>query len=192
MKRSKSLVIKEATIWYSQNRSVYQHLCNKIHNIIAELLEINSINIHAIFSRAKEVDSFSEKIKDIKYDDPQSQITDLAGIRIICYVESDLTLICKILEDNFTIDPVNSLDKSKLLGIDKVGYKSVHYIAELKEDRIQLPEYKKFKEVKFEIQIRTILQHAWAEIEHDRNYKFSGELPDDIKRRFKLIEGTLE
>ena len=44
----------------------------------------------------------------------------------------------------------------------------------------------------FEIQIRTILQHAWAEIEHDRNYKFSGELPEDIQRRFKLVAGSLE
>lgn len=84
------------------------------------------------------------------------------------------------------------MDKSESLGLDKVGYKSVHYVATLPEPRLGLAEYKKFKGMKFEIQIRTILQHSWAEIEHDRNYKFSGELPKGIQRRFKLLAGLLE
>ena len=150
------------------------------------------MKIHAIFNRAKAIDSFKEKIKDPKYDNPQEQITDLAGIRIICYVESDVPLICKVIEDNFDIDKENSSDKSRLLGTDKVGYKSVHYVAKLNSDRLKLPEYKNYIKSKLEIQIRTILQHAWAEIEHDRNYKFSGELPDEIQRRFKLVAGSLE
>ncbi len=62
-------------------------------------------------------------------------------------------------------------------------------VAEIKDDRIILPEYQKFKDKKFEIQIRTILQHAWAEIEHDRDYKFTGELPINIKRRFRILAG---
>ena len=44
----------------------------------------------------------------------------------------------------------------------------------------------------FEIQIRTILQHAWAEINHDRNYKLTGILPDHIRRRFQLLSAVLE
>lgn len=186
------MTITEAVDWYSQNRKIYKQLSQKVHNIIHELLDINNINIHAIFNRTKDIDSFRDKITDPKYTNPKEQITDLTGIRIICYVESDLDLICKVVEDNFEIDEPNSGDKSKLLGTDKVGYKSIHYVATLKSDRIALPEYKKFENHRFEIQIRTILQHAWAEIEHDRDYKFSGELPDSIKRRFKLIAGTLE
>lgn len=192
MKKQKVTILKEAVEWYSQNRKIYNELCHKVHNIIFDLLDFNNVNIHAIFSRTKEIESFQKKIDDPRYDNPKEQITDLAGIRIICYVESDLKVINKIIEENFKIDNENSLDKSKLLGTDKVGYKSIHYVAQLKNDRIVLPEYKKFKNRKFEIQIRTILQHAWAEIEHDRNYKFTGELPDNIKRRFKLIAGTLE
>ncbi len=178
--------------WYTSNRSLYKQLTQKIHNIISEILEIRNINIHAIFSRTKDISSFSEKILDEKYSNPKKQITDLSGIRIICYVESDIDKVCSVLEDSFKIDKKNSIDKSKLLGTDKVGYKSVHYIAELKDERLNLPEYKKFKNCKFEIQVRTILQHAWAEIEHDRNYKFSGELPEEIQRKFKLLAGTLE
>lgn len=116
----------------------------------------------------------------------------MAGIRIIGYVEDDVKQICQIIEELFDCDPNNSLDKSLELGVDKVGYKSVHYVCSLSKERIDLPEYERFKNMKFEIQIRTILQHSWAEIEHDKNYKFSGELPPDIQRRFKLVAGSLE
>ena len=47
-----------------------------------------------------------------------------------------------------------------------------------------LPEMKLFSGIPFEIQVRTILQHAWAEFAHDRNYKFRGVLPDVIARRY--------
>jgi len=191
-KEKDSLTIESSVEWYTANRYIYKQLAMKVNIILAELLEINAISIHAIFNRAKDIESFKEKIKDPKYSNPQEQITDLAGIRIICYVESDIQKICKVIEDNFEIDPENSGDKSKLLGTDKVGYKSVHYIAQLNESRTTLPEYKKYFGKKFEIQIRTILQHGWAEVEHDRNYKFSGELPEEIQRRFKLVAGSLE
>ena len=178
--------------WYISNKPIYSKLSSKIENIILEILELNHFSYHIVTSRSKEIDSFKKKISNEKYDDPINQITDLAGIRIITYVEDEVNLICKVIEDTFDINKDKSLDKSKELGIDKVGYKSIHYIARLKTDRLQLPEYTIFKNKYFEIQIRTILQHAWAEIEHDRNYKFSGKLPDEITRRFKLLAGSLE
>lgn len=195
MKQSKeenNVDFENAMEWYASNRYLYKQLASKVSIIIKELLEINGVSIHAIFNRLKDVESFKEKIRDPKYTNPQEQITDLAGIRVICYVESDIVKISKIVEANFEIDPENSGDKSILLGTDKVGYKSVHYIAKLNDSRLVLPEYQSYSGKKFEIQIRTILQHAWAEIEHDRNYKFSGELPEEIQRRFKLVAGSLE
>jgi ppGpp synthetase/RelA/SpoT-type nucleotidyltranferase len=186
------ITIEDSVEWYSSKRHIYKKLALKVHHIVQELLDLNNISIHAIFNRIKEIESFKEKIKDPKYTDPEKQITDLAGVRIICYVESDIAKICEVIENNFDIDKPNSVDKSALLGTDKVGYKSVHYVAKLNKTRLQLPEYKNFEKSKFEIQIRTILQHAWAEIEHDRNYKFSGELPSEIQRRFKLVAGSLE
>ena len=170
----------------------YKQLSQKIAIVIQEVLEIEGINFHAVTSRAKEIESFSKKIEKPKYNDPFNQITDLAGIRVISYVEDDVQVIGQIIERLFTVDTKNSLDKSHELGTDKVGYKSVHFICELPKSRTKLLEYSRFKGLKFEIQVRTILQHSWAEIEHDKNYKFSGELPDDIKRRFKLLAGTLE
>lgn len=184
--------ISEAVSWYSGMRPTYEQLSKKVESILQEIISDQKIHIHAIYCRAKEIDSFTKKIEDPKYNDPINQITDFSGIRIITYVESDLVLVCNLLEAHFEIDPENSIDKSKSLGIDKVGYRSIHYVCKLPKDRIRLPEYKKFDGLYFEIQVRTILQHGWAEIEHDKDYKFSGELPAYLKRRFKVLAGVLE
>ena len=182
----------ETSNQYIRLRPIYKKLATKIALIIEELLELNNINFHAVSYRAKTVESFSEKTKKPKYTDPLNELTDLAGIRVIGYVEDDVKKISKIIEETFDIDQSNSLDKSIELGVDKVGYKSVHYVCMLPKSRTSLPEYDRFKDLQFEIQIRTILQHSWAEIEHDKNYKFSGELPPEIQRRFKLVAGNLE
>jgi putative GTP pyrophosphokinase len=184
--------MQESINKYILLRTRYKQLAQKISSIVQEVMEIEKLNFHNVTYRAKEIDSFSKKLEKPKYDQPFNQITDLAGIRIICYVEDDVQKVCSVIEKLFTIDKENSLDKSTELGIDKVGYKSVHYVCELPNNRTQLLEYSRFKGLKFEIQIRTILQHSWAEIEHDKNYKFSGELPKEIKRRFKLLAGSLE
>ena len=63
---------------------------------------------------------------------------------------------------------------------------------QLSERRLGLAECKKYRDLRCEVQVRTLLQHAWAEIEHDRNYKFSGVLPHEIRRRFYLVAGVLE
>ncbi|KFC20409.1 GTP pyrophosphokinase family protein [Chryseobacterium sp. FH1] len=192
MEKNKEIVIESSVNWFIENRINFKKLCGKISSIIIEVLEIEKIPFHAINSRVKEVESFRNKISNEKYDNPIEQITDFAGIRIITYVEEDVQKICKVIESIFEIDIDRSIDKSKNLGTDKVGYKSIHFIAKLKEDRLCLVEYKNLKDLFFEIQVRTILQHAWAEIEHDKNYKFSGKLPDEIARRFMLLAGSLE
>ena len=58
--------------------------------------------------------------------------------------------------------------------------------------RDQLREYKDITDLQFEIQVRTVLQHAWAELAHDRAYKFGGSLPEDIQRRINLCAASLE
>lgn len=184
MKEDRNLKLSKAIDWYKQNRSIFCQLSDKAHTILVDLLKEAEIAVHDVSCRAKEVDSFAKKAEDERYTAPETQITDLSGGRIIAYVESDLEPIKKIIEENFDIDWPNSLDKSEKLGIDKVGYRSIHYICTLSKERLRLPEYKKFEGKKFEIQIRTLLQHVWAEVEHDRSYKFSGVLPNHLKRRF--------
>lgn len=178
--------------WYDENKYKHKSLLKKAERIIKELIKSEGIQVNSISGRVKEKDSFCEKALKDKYKDPLNEIKDIIGLRIITYVNSDIEKLSKVIEREFYIDRDNSIDKGKLLGTDKVGYKSVHYIVKLTDARTNLPEYKDFKDVFMEIQIRTLLQHAWSEIEHDRNYKFSGVLPIEVKRKFSLLAGTLE
>lgn len=178
--------------WYKNNKGLYEACGETVKRLIETLLEEKKVPYHSIQFRVKEEKSFLDKCQNKKYEDPISQITDICGLRIITYTNHDVNRIKEIIEDEFKIDEVNSVDKIKQMREDQVGYLSTHYIAMLKEAREALAEYHRYKDLKFEIQIRTLLQHAWAEIEHDRSYKFSGELPSEIKRRFYLVAGTLE
>lgn len=186
--------IEDLRDWYKENRQNYINLANKVENIIKELLDSGGVTYYSISSRAKDLDSFINKAQKDKYQDPKQQIQDLAGIRVITYVRSDVIKVCEIIKPLFKIDEKNSVDKSNELGKDKVGYRSVHYIATLSDERVILPEYKPYKNFPFEIQVRTLLEHAWADITHDRSYKFSGNFPPefDIERRFSLASATLE
>lgn len=182
-----ALVIK-----YQSKRNLYETLAKKVRDIIQEVIKNNSIQVANITYRAKEVDSFRDKASKDKYSDPINQIMDMVGIRVITYVESDIQKICKIIECLFDIDPENSSDKSSQLDVNSFGYRSMHYVAKLTKERSALPEYNIFADICFEIQICTILAHAWAEIEHDRNYKFNGILPKHLQRRFAIAAGLLE
>lgn len=183
---------QECQEWYKKNRDLYYACANTIKRLINTLLKEEEIPYHSIESRIKTEESFINKCLNEKYQNPISEITDVCGLRIITYTKKNVEEIRRIIEDEFQIDTVNSIDKAEQMSDDQVGYLSIHYIATLKRDRTKLPEYHSYENIMFEIQIRTLLQHAWAEIEHDRNYKFSGELPRKIKRRFYLVAGTLE
>ncbi|QWH38135.1 hypothetical protein EXW53_15185 [Bacillus mycoides] len=186
--------IEEVVNWYRSNKPLYEALANKVEGIIKDVLNQDGLTYYLITSRAKELDSFTKKAKKDKYSDPKNEIKDLAGIRVITFVRSEVEACKNAIKPLFKIDDNHSVDKGKALGIDKVGYRSVHFVAELTEDRLNLPDFKHFEGMCFEIQIRTILEHAWADISHDRNYKFNGVLPqeNDIQRRFSLAAATLE
>ncbi len=177
---------------YDNNRSLYDDFRLKAENLLIELLKLGNIRPHLIVSRTKTRDSLSKKIDQSpdKYS-VLEDITDIVGIRIITYFESEIDLIAAIVEQEFDIDRGNSIDKRKLKA-DQFGYKSLHYVVSIITSRCNFPEYKKFQKLKAEIQIRSILQHAWAEIEHDLGYKGEHSIPDPLRRSFSRISALLE
>jgi len=176
---------------YNKRRHLYKILTEKVANLIEEVLKLKGINYVNVESRTKSLESFRNKISK-KIDFSPREMQDLSGIRIIAHTNIEVEKIGRIIKELVKIDERRSIDKSKSLGIDKVGYKSQHFVATLPEKRTILQEFLPLKGLCFEIQIRTILQHAWAEMQHDRNYKFSGILPEEIKRRLSLLAGQLE
>lgn len=165
----------------------------KLKELITVLLYENSIDYHQIEYRVKSYRSFQEKSESkSKYRDPLKDIKDLVGLRIISYYIEDVKKISSIFEKEFIIDRDNSIDKSALIDPDKFGYVSVHYVFELPNSRTHLTERKRFSKLPAELQIRTVLQHAWAAISHKLEYKSSSETPRLLRRNLHRLSALLE
>jgi len=176
---------------YIKNLSDYESFCQNIEHHINQLLE--DVNYYSLDKRVKTLDSLKNKLikKNNKYK-TLSEITDLAGIRIITYYSDQVDNIAKIIEQEFEVDKENTIDKRMSMDPDKFGYISLHYIVKIDAASKQIPEYERFKDFKAEIQIRTILQHVWADIEHDLGYKSKRAIPKNIQRDFNRLSGLLE
>ncbi|MFF8322549.1 GTP pyrophosphokinase family protein [Streptomyces bobili] len=157
------------------------------------MLISREIQFHYIRSRVKTKVSTVRKLANpTKSYTGISDLTDMLGVRIVTYFPDDVDRVAKMIRDEFSIDEENSTDKRASLDPDRFGYLSLHYVASLAKNRVALAEYARFADFTFEIQIRSILQHAWAEIEHDLGYKASNAIPVEVRRRFSRIAGLLE
>ncbi|WP_436917146.1 GTP pyrophosphokinase [Acinetobacter schindleri] len=178
--------------WYEDNAHLYDSLAQSVVQILKSIMKSEKISFVDVPYRIKAKDSCLGKLKKKSHYSSFEDMTDIAGLRIITLVESDLEKVAKIISENFEIHRDDSGDKADLLGADKFGYRSIHFVYDIGKEREKFPEFSLFKGLCFEIQIRTALSHAWAEIEHDRGYKLGGELPRHLKRRFNLLSGLLE
>lgn len=178
---------------YGENKELYEEFSYEMKNLINDLIKDNHIQIKSIHGRPKDLKSLEMKIikKNYKYKE-LNEITDLCGIRVITYYSEDVYRVEDIINNNFIVDTKNSIDKAKSLEYDRFGYLSLHYVVELSEKYYREERYRRFRGIKFEIQIRTILQDAWAEIEHDLGYKNEKGIPDRVRRDFSRLAGLLE
>jgi ppGpp synthetase/RelA/SpoT-type nucleotidyltranferase len=158
-------------------------------------------------ARAKGVPSFSEKIirKRPLYigppyppdPDPLVRMTDLCGGRVIAQTSEQVSAVCRFIEKAFDIDWPNSEDVSKRLKPTEFGYRSVHYIVsvnpeKLREAGIDIAVPRKVLRLKAEIQVRTMLEHASADIAHDLLYKTDVRVPDRLVRQSAGLWAVLE
>ena len=169
----------------------HERLTNAVRSLIENMLKERNIEYLSVTGRVKGLNSAMEKIQRKDYSNAEEQLTDLSGIRIITYLEQQVIQISSVIRDLFEIDEANSLDRSEVLGHDRIGYRSTHFVCLLGKNRHELPEYESLGPLKFEIQVRTVLQHAWAELAHDRSFKFGTALPGKIQRKLNLYSGDV-
>lgn len=186
--------MKEQSInsWVDENLPKFELLGKHIAFIIENLLQQNEVDYLSVSYRTKTKEGILEKIGRKKYKKPTDELTDISGVRIILYLESDIARVSDVIKSTFNIDVKNSMDNEDRLSSDKVGYRSVHYVCNIGEKRNALKEYEYISGLNCEIQVRTMLQHAWAELTHDRNYKLGANLPLQIQRKINLYSGMLE
>lgn len=178
---------------FDAKEDLFFRITGKATSLICELLDEYGVSVHSVTSRTKKRKSLAQKLSrsDRKYG-ALDDITDIVGVRITTYFEEDVDRVVSVLEKEFDVDQHNSIDKRSILDPDRFGYMSTHHVVRLNALRRQFPEYQRFGNQCFEIQTRSILQHAWAEIEHDLGYKSEIEIPKEIRRRFSRLAGLLE
>ena len=184
---------------YRRVRPRYEAFAQAVREILMQALRAADIMVNSVDARAKEPESFGTKAeapsesdpRAPKYRHPLEDITDLAGVRIITFFLRDVGSIGDRIREEFEVLEHTDLSRT-LLQEERFGYQSEHYLVRLSDKRTALPEYELHRGLIAEVQVRTILQHAWAEIEHDIQYKSTITIPDTIRRRFMALAGVLE
>ena len=157
-------------------RAGYAALVEAIRQILAAAVKAQDMIPHAIAGRAKDPDSLEKKLKKRRID-PKSaideQIKDLAGIRIVFLTNAQVQrfLSSGIIHNNFEVVSVNVHHSVPGTESETRLFSSTNYFVQLKPERLALAEYAPFAGLKAEIQVQTLLNHAWAEMNHDTFYK---------------------
>lgn len=178
--------------WESQFPS-YQNFSRLIALEIESALKGQGLMscVHQITNRTKSPERFEEKCGRKRYRDPFREMKDLSAVRVITLFEADTVLVSEAICDHFVIDLEHSHIRAPK-SARQLSYRTIHLVAGLSDETASKTEFSGFAEVQVEIQIRSVLQHAWAEIDHDSRYKSDFELPPELERRLYLIAGLLE
>lgn len=178
---------------YDRVHAAYSTFAAQLKDLLERLLKSDEIPVHAVEARVKDRMSLERKLlRQDRHYSSLTEVTDLVGARVITYLADGVEHVKSLVEREFAVDVANSADKRFELAYDRVGYLSSHYVVQLRPERHALLEYRNYSGLKAEIQIRSILQHAWAEIEHDLVYKASAEVALDIQRRIFRLAGLFE
>lgn len=154
---------------YHEKSLLYQNFCSTMQNLLINLLDNNGFK-YQISMRLKSADSIREKMIRNKSRGKiyyrLSDMTDLAGVRIVFYLESDKRWFIDLLFREFSPDKMKMEEHHK-----ETGYRSIHIVVQFGRKRLALNEYRHFAGLNCEIQLTSALYQAWSEVEHDIFYK---------------------
>lgn len=158
------------------DRAKYVAFVDAIRQIITAAVKVAEMNPHAITGRAKDVKSLEKKLADRGIDPASAideQIKDLAGTRVVFLTNAQVQrfLGSRIIHDNFDVISVNVHHAVPNTENETQLFSSTNYFVQLNEQRLALPEYAPHAGLRAEIQVQTLLNHAWAEMDHDTFYK---------------------
>lgn len=173
---------------YNKSKEKYFRFAKVTHQLLKQLLESSDIKFQQVTFREKEVEKLKEKyqIKTHLIGKPLESVYDLSGCRVIFYLEEQINQFVEILrrEFKFIVSPEKKWDPS--------GYNATHVVVKLDDRRSKLAEYSEFSNLICEIQLTTVLFHAWSEINHDIIYKKEKGTKKFSEKDMQFIEEKLK
>ena len=191
-----SMRINEWLGTYAMNLGRHQSADTAIHGAVLSRLADDGLNYHHIQHRVKDLESLGRKLDrrsgdgTPRYANGLADIDDLIGVRIILFLESDIPAAMEALSGTFEeLEHVDKSAEQKTRG--DFGYSGQHLVLQVPVDDPPAG-CEEHGGQRFEVQFRTILQHAWAEFEHEIRYKGTGPVPPEVNRAFTLASGLIE
>ncbi len=191
-----SEVIRSAVEAYAAGHPQVVAAADQAVILVTGVLDEAGIDYLTVTGRAKSITSFAEKAtrmdgSEVRFADPLHDISDQVGVRVITYVRDDVAAVADLLADQVVVTDDRDMGL-ETAAQGRFGYSSRHL--QFTVDAARMALYPDLEGRSVQVQIRTVLQHAWAEFEHDIRYKgvIPSEHASDFDRRFTLAAGLLE
>nr|WP_297933683.1 GTP pyrophosphokinase family protein [uncultured Blautia sp.] len=142
--------------------------------------------IEQVSGRVKSINSILEKMqrKNVSWDELEEKIEDIAGIRVICQFYEDIEIVADIIRRRSDMKVLEI--KDYLTHTKASGYRSYHMIIAYHTETLEGE-----KEIRAEIQIRTLAMNFWATIEHSLQYKYKGNMPPHLTERLSRAADSI-
>ncbi|GAB0058299.1 hypothetical protein SIID45300_02646 [Candidatus Magnetaquicoccaceae bacterium FCR-1] len=193
MKPLDTVMIDKILIQYDQQKKNYQDFLERTLTLIKEFIVPDGPKIHSIVGRIKEKESLVEKLNHPK--SPYAtlnDVPDIAGIRIITYFEEEVQVISEIIRREFNVFTSPEHPKSQTVDPNRFGYTSTNLQVGLLDNRLELIEYRRFRGFLVELQIRSVLQHAWLEINKHLGFQTREHCPPARQREYARVTALFE
>lgn len=179
----------DTIVEYLKVRPKFERLVVEIERLVRMRCVAHNLAFVSISGRAKAAASLENKIARKIYKNPLEEIHDLAGVRVVCSYQADAEALTEHLHELFSIHWEE--DKIAGLGAQLMGYGGTHFGVSL-GTKYAGGVYNEITDLKCEIQVRTVLQDAWAIINHHLVYKNEDAVPERLKRDLNNVASLLE